>query len=56
MAAPKKLVRRENIYSVRLNSEDRKLIDALNKKLGVKASELCRWGLRVLAAKEGVAA
>jgi hypothetical protein len=40
--------------SIRPNPEDRKLLDALVKKLGVKPSELVRLALRALAAKEGV--
>ena len=42
---------------IRLTPEDRKVIVALQKKLGVQAvSEIVRMGLRALATKEGVTA
>lgn len=41
--------------TIRWNAEDRKLITALRKKLGVQSiSDLMRQALRALAAKEGV--
>lgn len=39
---------------IRLTPEDRKLIAALQKKLGVAMVDLLRLGLRALASKEGV--
>ena len=41
---------------IRLTPEDRKLIAALQKKLGVAIADLFRMGLRALATKEGVTA
>jgi hypothetical protein len=41
--------------TIRWSTEDRKLITALQKKLGVQAiSDLIRQSLRALATKEGV--
>lgn len=43
--------------NMRLTTEDRALIIALQKKLGVQAiSEIVRMGLRALATKENVTA
>ena len=42
---------------IRITADDRKMLDTLKKKMGVvNVSDLVRQGLRVLAAKEGVAA
>jgi hypothetical protein len=46
----------QNTTGIRLTPEDRKLIAALQKKLGVALVDLLRMGLRVLATKEGVSA
>jgi Arc/MetJ-type ribon-helix-helix transcriptional regulator len=46
---------KETNTSVRFGEEDRKVIKALRKKLGIKnVSDLLRQALRALAAKEGV--
>lgn len=42
--------------SISLSPDDRKLVESLHKKLGLGLSHLVRLALRVLAAKEGVAA
>ena len=41
---------------IRFTDDDRRLIKALRKKLGVELSQLLRLALRALATKEGVAA
>lgn len=44
-----------SITTVRYDAEDRKIIDALKKRLGVSAdSQIFRMGLRALAREQGV--
>ncbi len=45
-----------SVSGVRFTPEDRKLLQALNKKLGVGLAAIVRLGLRALATKEGVSA
>lgn len=42
--------------SVRPTEEDRKILDALSRKLGVGVSQVLRIAIRALAEKEGLAA
>lgn len=42
--------------TIRPTPEDKKLIAALRKKLGVEVSQIIRLSLRALATKEGVVA
>jgi hypothetical protein len=50
-------MKRTSITGVRLSTEDRKLIAALQKKMAdLSIGDLVRLGLRALAAKEGIAA
>ncbi len=43
-----------SVSGIRFTPEDRKLLQALNKKLGVGLAAIVRLGLRALATKEGV--
>jgi hypothetical protein len=44
------------VTSVRFTRDDKKIIAALEKKLGINVTSLVRQALRALAAKEGVTA
>jgi hypothetical protein len=55
MIAATKAQQNPNI-TIRPTPEDRKIVGALHKKLGVDTSQIFRLAIRVLAAKEGITA
>lgn len=46
----------KDMAAIRFTSDDKKIVVALRKKLGVDTSQIIRLAIRALATKEGVAA
>jgi len=49
-----KLTKHMQTTSLRLTADDRKVMEALRKKLGVDATQIVRLAIRALAAKERI--
>ena len=50
------MTRKSKTSGIRYTPDDKKILDALRKKLGVDQTQIVRLALRALATKEGVAA
>jgi len=48
--------RLDSRVGIRLTRDDKKIISALKKRLGVDTTQIVRLGLRALATKEGLSA